>query len=81
MIVCVKLFAVAKELAGCDELSVELPTGATIRDLRSAVVVVSPALARIVPHALWAVGAEYAADDALLTEQSEIALIPPVSGG
>ena len=81
MKVRVKLFAVAKELAGCDELSVELPIGATIGDLRSAIVIVSPALARIVPHALWAVGAEYAADDVSLTEQSEVALIPPVSGG
>jgi molybdopterin converting factor small subunit len=81
MKVRVKLFAVAKELAGCDELSLELPISATIRDLSSAIVIVSPALARIVPHALWAVGAEYAGDDTSLTEQSEVALIPPVSGG
>ena len=81
MKVRVKLFAVAKELAGCDELSVELPAIATIRDLRGAIVIVSPALARIVPHALWAVGAEYATDDTSLNEQSEVALIPPVSGG
>jgi len=81
MKVRVKLFAVAKELAGCDELSVELPLGVTIRDLRGAIVIVSPALARIVPHALWAVGAEYAGDDTSLNEQSEVALIPPVSGG
>ena len=40
MKVRVKLFAVAKELAGCDELTVELPAGATIGDLRSAIVVV-----------------------------------------
>ena len=38
MKVRVKLFAVAKELAGCDELTVELPAGATISDLRSAIV-------------------------------------------
>jgi molybdopterin converting factor small subunit len=81
MKVRVKLFAVAKELSGCDELSVELPTGATIRDLRGAIIIVSPALARIVPHALWAVGAEYANDDTTLNEKSEVALIPPVSGG
>ena len=81
MKVRVKLFAVAKDLAGCDELSVELPAGATIRDLRGAIVIVSPALARIVPHALWAVGADYANDDTSLNEESEVALIPPVSGG
>lgn len=81
MKVRVKLFAVAKELAGCDELSVELPDGATIRDLRAAIVIVAPTLAGIVPHALWAVAAEYANDDTTLTEESEVALIPPVSGG
>ena len=81
MKVRVKLFAVAKDLAGCEELSVELPASATIRDLRGAIVIVTPALARIVPHALWAVGAEYAGDDTSLNEQSEVALIPPVSGG
>lgn len=81
MNVRVKLFAVAKELAGCDELSVGLPDGAAIRDLRSAIVIVAPALARIVPHAMWAVGTEYANDKTCLHENSEVALIPPVSGG
>jgi molybdopterin converting factor small subunit len=81
MKVRVKLFAVAKELAGCDELAVELPIGGTILDLRTAIAIVAPALARIVPHALWAVGAEYADDSTTLTDQSEVALIPPVSGG
>jgi molybdopterin converting factor small subunit len=81
MKVRVKLFAVAKELAGCDELSVELPDGATISNLRDAIVIVSPALGRIVPHVLWAVGAEYANDDTSLNKESDVALIPPVSGG
>ena len=76
-----KLFAVGRELAGCNELAIDLPPGATVNDLRQAVAAASPALERIVPHALWAVGAEYAAGDTVLTEQSEVALIPPVSGG
>ena len=37
MKVRVKLFAVAKELAGRDELAVEVPDGATVADLRSAI--------------------------------------------
>ena len=81
MKVRVKLFAVAKELAGRDELLVELHEGATIRELRSASLVVAPGLARIVPHSLWAVGTTYATDDTPLNERSEVALIPPVSGG
>lgn len=81
MNVRVKLFAIARELAGSDELSVELPANATVDDLRKTIISVSPALARIVPHALWAVGTAYATGDTVLSEQSEVALIPPVSGG
>ncbi|MCI0332763.1 MAG: molybdopterin converting factor subunit 1 [Planctomycetes bacterium] len=81
MTVRVKLFAVAKERAACDELTVELPTHATIADLRRSVTIAYPALAPILSHAMWAVDTAYANDNTKLTEQSEVALIPPVSGG
>jgi molybdopterin converting factor small subunit len=81
MNVRVKLFAVAKELSGRDELAVDVPVGATIADLRGAIVRAHPALSNIVAHALWAIDAEYAGDDATLHEKSDVALIPPVSGG
>jgi molybdopterin converting factor subunit 1 len=81
MTVRVKLFAVAKERAGRDELPIDLPSGATIADLRHAAATTCPALATLLPHALWAVDKSYANDKTTLTEQSEIALIPPVSGG
>lgn len=81
MMVRVKLFAVAKELAGRDEIMVDVPVGATVGVLRDAISAASPALARILPHALWAVGAEYANSDTVLNERSEVAMIPPVSGG
>jgi molybdopterin converting factor subunit 1 len=81
MIVKVKLFAVAKELAARDELAVELPPGATIAELRQRVAADYPALCKILSHAMWAVDAEYAEDSKPLNEQSNIALIPPVSGG
>ena len=77
----VKLFAVAKELAGRDELTIDVPPDATISDLRDVVIKEYPALSPIIPHALWAVNAEYATTNTQLTEQSEVALIPPVSGG
>ena len=81
MKVRVKLFAAAKELAGRDELEIEVPASATIADARHAVVAAIPALERIVPNSLWAVGTEYVPNNTPLTEQSDIALIPPVSGG
>jgi molybdopterin synthase catalytic subunit len=81
MKVRMRLFAVAKELAARDELIIELPHGATIADLHQAVVEIVPALARIIPHSLWAVGTEYVDSDAKLNDDSDVALIPPVSGG
>jgi molybdopterin converting factor subunit 1 len=81
MKVRVKLFAVAKDLAGCDELIVDVPEGATVATLREKALATAPALAQIMPHALWAVGAEYARDDTVIAEKTEVALIPPVSGG
>lgn len=81
MKVQVKLFAAAKESAQADSLTIEVPAGATIADLRNAAAAQCPPLAAILPHCLWAVGANYADDHTELTEQSEVALIPPVSGG
>jgi molybdopterin converting factor subunit 1 len=77
----VKLFAVAKELAGRDELEVDLPSGATIADLHRTVAAQCPPLNKVLPHALWAVDAAYANPKTPLNEQSNVALIPPVSGG
>jgi molybdopterin converting factor subunit 1 len=81
MTVRVRLFAVARELAVRDELSIELRGGQTVADLRRALVETVPALARVLPHSLLAVDAQYANDATSVDEHSEIALIPPVSGG
>ena len=81
MRVRVKLFAVAKELAGHDELGVELPLGATVADLRETIASQQPSLKTVLSHALWAVDAAYADENTKLNENSSIALIPPVSGG
>jgi molybdopterin converting factor subunit 1 len=81
MKVCVRLFAVARELAGSDSISLELPAGSTIGQLRAALAVESPELARVLPGVLFAVGSEYAADSDPIGADSEVACIPPVSGG
>jgi molybdopterin converting factor small subunit len=81
MTVRVKLFAIAKELTGRDVLDVEVKEGATLIDVRKAIEVAFPMLRRVLPHAVWAVDAEYARDDTLILAQSDLALIPPVSGG
>ncbi len=81
MNVQVKLFAAAKDLARSEAVTVEVVDGATIAEVREALLAAVPALASIVPHALWAVDARYSPENTRVTKQSEIALIPPVSGG
>ena len=81
MKVCIKLFAVAKQRIGRDTIDVDLPEAATIRHLRSALIEQYPPLADVVPHARFALSSEYAADSAPISADTEIAIIPPVSGG
>ncbi len=81
MKVRVKLFAVAKELAAHDALFVDVPQNATVADVQEAVVASVPQLSKIVRNALWAIGTEYVSSDTGVTEHSDVAMIPPVSGG
>jgi molybdopterin converting factor subunit 1 len=77
----VKLFAAARELAGSGETQIELPIGATVGELRSALIVATPSLAALAERSMVAVNEEYASDATLLRESDVVALIPPVSGG
>ena len=81
----VKLFAVAKQLAGAEAISIELPAGATVQDLRDALGEQRTELRDIIARSMIAIDAKYVSNDARVPnsvpENSEIALIPPVSGG
>lgn len=81
MKVRVRLFAVARELAGAESLELDLPEGATVTELRAALALHTPELARVLSHVLFAVGSDYVRDNAVLSPDSEVACIPPVSGG
>ena len=81
MKVRVKLFAVAKERAGRHDVTVDVPDVATVADVRGAIANECPGLADVLSHAVFAVNAEYARDDTPVNDRSEVAIIPPVSGG
>jgi molybdopterin synthase catalytic subunit len=76
MQVTVRLFAALRERAGTEELALELPADARVRDALDRV----RDLTRGVP-VVMAVNQEYATDDQSLQAGDELALIPPVSGG
>jgi molybdopterin synthase sulfur carrier subunit len=77
----IRLFALARQLAGSDAITLELPPAATVRDLRVGMAKCCPALAAIMPHLLIAVNSEYSGDDVVLEQDADVACIPPVSGG
>ncbi len=68
-------------MAGGDAVEVELPAGATIGTLRQALLQQAPSLASLSRHMLFAIGTDYADDAHTLDDGSEVACIPPVSGG
>jgi molybdopterin converting factor subunit 1 len=78
----VRLFAMLREQAGRDAVTIDLPDGATVRDALDAVgrehdlgelIAAMPVV--------MAVNREYAGEDDALSAGDELALIPPVSGG
>jgi molybdopterin converting factor subunit 1 len=81
MKVHVRLFARAKDLVGADTVSLELPHGACVNDLRRCLTVGHPALAALLERSAIAVDNEFAGNEVVLSPRAEIALLPPVSGG
>jgi MoaE-MoaD fusion protein len=74
--VTVRLFAMLRERAGSDSVTVELPEGARVGDALSEL----SGLAEGLPLVM-AVNREYADEETALDAGDELALIPPVSGG
>jgi molybdopterin synthase catalytic subunit len=81
MNVRVLFFASYREIAGADELRVELPAGAVAADLVARLRERGESWARLPPSPALAVNLEYAALATPLREGDEVAFIPPVSGG
>jgi molybdopterin synthase catalytic subunit len=76
MQVTVRLFAQLRERAGTNELSIDLPDGARVKDALEELRSVTGEL-----PVVMAVNREYANGDSPLAPGDELALIPPVSGG
>ncbi len=81
MTVTVLLFARARDLAGAASLTLDLPPAATVADLRRALAQSRPALAPLLARSAIALDNDFAGDDRPLAGATEIALLPPVSGG
>jgi molybdopterin converting factor subunit 1 len=76
----VLLFASYADAFGAPEVAIELPVGATVRELLSAVRALAPTAA-LPTHPLVAVNQAYASAGHVVRPGDEVALIPPVAGG
>jgi molybdopterin converting factor subunit 1 len=77
----VHFFARARDLAGIDAATLELPEGATVNDLRGRLAKVYPSLANLLERSVLAVHDEFAPESMVLLSDTDVALLPPVSGG
>jgi molybdopterin converting factor small subunit len=80
-VVTVLLFARAREIVGEGHMCLSIAPGATVASVRQAMVAACPQLREVLPHCLFSVDRQYAAEDAPVDGNSEVACIPPVSGG
>ena len=81
MKVTVQLFASLREAVGCSHLQVELEEKSTVEGLVQTVRELHPRLSGHLDACRVAVDREFAPLDAPLSSDSEVALIPLVSGG
>jgi len=77
----VLFFATLKERAGLSGVSLELPEGARVRDVKTTLAGRFPGLVEALPSALISINREFAFEDDLVPPAAEIAVFPPVSGG
>ena len=75
------LFALYRDLAGVDELTLDLPDGSNAAGALSILRSSDARFARLPQRPVVAVNREYALLDAPLRDGDELALIPPVAGG
>lgn len=77
----VLLFARASELAGRRSTKLEMPLGSTVSDARAKLVEQLPDLINLAATSRWAVNKTFVECDYEFDSPTEIAMIPPVSGG
>jgi molybdopterin converting factor subunit 1 len=80
MTVRVLLFASYADVLGSPMLDVDLPEGATVRDLLMSIRA-RPGADRLPEAPLVAVNQRYASPGTVVVGSDEVAIIPPVAGG
>jgi molybdopterin converting factor subunit 1 len=81
LIVRALFFASYRDIAGTDEMQVELPGGARVADLIERLRATGGSWVSLPPSPAVAVNLDYAPLNTALADGDEVAFIPPVAGG
>ncbi len=79
--IVVKLFAAYQEAYGVPELTLELPTGATVAQVRDRLLTEHPELTQWRDLTRFGVNLSFVEPETVLQSGDEVVFIPPVSGG
>ncbi len=81
MSVKILFFANLRDRAGTKSLELEIPKGITVQGLKDQVARDYPNLKQSMEAVLISINREYAFDETVVADGSEVAMFPPVSGG
>ncbi|HTY38937.1 MAG TPA: MoaD/ThiS family protein [Bacteroidota bacterium] len=79
--VTVRLFSVARDIAGCDMKKLRVPEGSSADVILRELAKTYPRLDAWVSSIRLAVNEEYVSNEHTLCDGDDVAVIPPVSGG
>ncbi len=74
-------FATLRDRAGTKSFELDVPAETTVQALKSLVVENYPGLRETMDTVVISINREFAFDESLVTENAEVAMFPPVSGG
>ena len=74
-------FATLRDRAGAKSMELDIPLDLTVQGLKDKISNEYPHLKESMSSVLITINREYAFDDAVIPQNAELAMFPPVSGG
>jgi molybdopterin converting factor subunit 1 len=74
-------FATLRDRAGTRSMELDVPDDLTIQGLKDKISAEFPTLGESMSSVLITINREYAFDEAVIPQNAELAMFPPVSGG
>ena len=79
--ITVLFFATLRDRAGIKSIEMDIPLETTVQGLKDLLLEVYPNLHGTMDSVVLSVNREFAFDESIISENAEVALFPPVSGG